>query len=330
MIRARITGTGHYMPPKLLTNKDLEKLADTTDEWITQRTGIKQRHLAEPGEATSDLCARAAASALEDAGVDAKDVDAIICCTLTPDHMFPSTAGLVQALIDADNAAAHDINAACSGFMYGLATANAWVQTGLHKTVVVTAGELVSNRIIYKNRDTGVLFGDGAGAVVVQANGQNGQNGSAGVLSMYLGSDGKSGDMLMMPVGGSRTPTTVENAETSFTIQMKGSELFKRAVVKFPEAAQKAFEATGIGPDEIALFIPHQANARILEAAAERMGLPKEKVYINIDRRANVVAGSIPVALHDARMEGRIKEGDNILLASFGAGVSWASSIVRW
>ena len=304
----------------------MEKLADTTDEWIMQRTGIKQRHKAAPGEATSDLCSKASRSALEDAGVDAKDVDAIICCTLSPDHLFPSTAGVVQAHLDADNAAAHDINAACSGFMYGLATANAWVQTGLHKTVLLTAGEMVSNRVIYKNRDTGVLFGDGAGAVVVQANGQD----DHGILSMYLGSDGKRREMLIMPAGGSRDPITHDNVDEAFAIQMKGSELFKRAVIKFPEAAQKAFDATGITAEQIALFVPHQANARILEAAAERMGMPAEKVFMNIRDVGNVVAGSIPIALHDARLQGRIKEGDYILLASFGAGVSWASSIIKW
>ena len=304
----------------------MEKLADTTDEWIMQRTGIKQRHKAAPGEATSDLCSKASKSALEDAGVDAKDVDAIICCTLSPDHLFPSTAGVVQAHLDADNAAAHDINAACSGFMYGLATANAWVQTGLHKTVLLTAGEMVSNRLIYKNRDTGVLFGDGAGAVVIQANGQD----DHGILSMYLGSDGKRREMLIMPAGGSRDPITHDNVDEAFAIQMKGSELFKRAVIKFPEAAQKAFDATGITAEQIALFVPHQANARILEAAAERMGMPAEKVFMNIRDVGNVVAGSIPIALHDARLQGRIKEGDYILLASFGAGVSWASSIIKW
>ncbi len=325
MIRARVVGTGNYLPEKILTNKDMEVLCDTTDEWIQQRTGIKQRHVAAPDEATSDLCTRAAENALKDAGIAAGDVDAVICCTLTPDYMFPSTGSVVQAKLGADNAAALDINAACSGFLYGLATANAYIQSGLYKTVVVTAGELVSNRIIYKNRDTGVLFGDGAGAVVLRA-----EEGERGVLSMYLGSDGKSADMLIMHKGGSKVPPKPDNVLDIFTIQMKGQELFKRAVVKFPEACQKAFDSTGLTIDDVALFVPHQANGRILEAAAQRMGLPTEKLYMNIDRVANIVAGSIPIALHHAREDGRIKDGDIVLLASFGAGVTWGSSLIRW
>lgn len=325
MQRARIVGTGHFLPEKVLTNHDLEKMVDTTDEWIIQRTGIKQRHVAEEDEGVSDLCTRASLTALEEAGVEPKDLDAIICCTLTGDYMFPSTGSVIQGKLGADKAAAHDVNAACSGFLYGLATANAWVQTGLYKNVLVTAGELVSNQIIYKNRDTGVLFGDGAGAVVLQPS----DNGS-GILSMYLGSDGANGDILIRELGGSKSPTTKENADRSFTIDMKGGDLFKRAVIKMPEAAQVAFDQTGLTADDIALFVPHQANGRILEAACDRMGLPREKLFMNIADVGNIVAGSIPIALHEARLAGRIKEGDYVLLASFGAGITWGSSIIRF
>lgn len=326
MIRARIIGTGEFLPEKVLTNFDLEKFVDTSDEWIRQRTGIHQRHIAEPGEATSDLMARAVKNALDDAGIHPEQVDCIIGCTVTPDYLFPATASVVQAKVGAKNAACHDLNAACSGFLYGLATASAWIQIGLYKTAVVAGAELVSNRLIWKNRDTGVLFGDGAGAVVLQA-----QEGDHGVLAMYLGSDGCAGETLIMPMGGSKEPTTPENIHKEpFTIVMKGQDLFKRAVIAMPLACQKVLDATGLTVDDIALFIPHQANVRILEAAADRLKLPREKMVVNMDKVANTVAASIPLALHQAKVDGRFKEGDYLLFASFGAGLTWGASIVKW
>ena len=326
MTRARIVGTGKYLPERIITNQEMEVLADTTDEWIRQRTGIHQRHVADDGVGTSDLMAEAAKTAMAEAGIGPDQVDAIVACTLSGDYMFPATGSMVQAALGVDNAAAHDINAACSGFLYGLATANAWIQTGMYTNVLVCGGERIGNQVVWKNRDTGVLFGDGAGAVVLQAC----DDPAYGVLSMYLGSDGKSGDMLKRPKGGSKDPARDEPHDQRFFIQMDGRELFKRAVIKMPEVSQQALDAAGITIKDVALFVPHQANARIIESAAQRMGLEKEKLFVNIDKRANTVAGTIPIALHEAREEGRIKEGDYVLLASFGAGVSWGASVVRW
>lgn len=327
MMRARITGTGNFLPEKILSNKDLESMADTTDEWIVQRTGIRERRVAEPGETTSDLAARALQVAMDNAGVAAKDLDVVICCTITPDYLLPASACMVQAKLGADNAAAFDIGAACSGFMYGLGAGKSFIESGLFKTVGMVCAELVSNRLIYKNRDTGVLFGDGAGAIILQA-----EEGDSGVLSMYLGSDGSDEDVLIVPYGGAKQPATKENIEEfpPFTVNMKGKELFRRAVTVFPEAAQKALDATGLSVDDIKLFVPHQANIRIVEAAAKRMGMPMERVYVNMDKVGNTIAASIPIALHEANAAGRIEEGDYVLFVSFGAGLTWGSSIVKW
>ncbi|MDP7639745.1 MAG: beta-ketoacyl-ACP synthase III, partial [Candidatus Hydrogenedentes bacterium] len=320
MTRARITGTGNFLPEKILSNKDLESMADTTDEWIVKRTGIRERRVAEPGETTSDLAARALQVAIDNAGMNAKELDVVICCTITPDYLLPASACVVQAKLGAVNAAAFDIGAACSGFMYGLGAGTSFIESGLFKTVGIVCAELVSNRIIYENRDTGVLFGDGAGAVVLQAD-----EGDSGVLSMRLGSDGSDQDVLIVPYGGAKWPSTKENIEEfpPFTVNMNGRELFKRAVTAFPEAAQQALDATGLSIDDIKLFVPHQANTRILESAAKRMGMPMERVYVNIDKVGNTIAASIPIALHEANAAGRIEEGDHVLFVSFGAGLTW-------
>jgi 3-oxoacyl-[acyl-carrier-protein] synthase-3 len=326
MIRSRIIGTGHFLPEKVLTNKDLEAFCDTTDEWIRQRTGITQRHCAADGQGSSDLGAPAAQAALENAGVDAADVDLVLCCTTTPDHMFPSTACLIQNLIGATNAAAADMNAACSGFMYGLATADSFIRSGQYKTVLLVGAERVVNILDWNRRDTAVLFGDGAGAVVVQAH-----EGEQGVLNIHLGAHGGFGDLLKLEIGGSKYPVTAENVlSEDRAIAMKGQELFKKAVVVFCDTARQAVETSGISVDDIDLFVPHQANVRIIMAAADRLGLPREKVYLNIDRVGNTTAASIPIALDQANREGRLHEGSNILLASFGAGLTWASAMVRW
>lgn len=326
MIRARIVGTGSFLPDKVVTNHDLAERCETTDEWIRKRTGIEERHMAEDSDGTSDLAARAAKVALEDAGIAAEDLDLIICCTITPDHLIPATACLVQAKLGITNTPAFDVNAACSGFMYGLATANSFIKSGMYNTVLLIGAEIQTNRITWKNRDTSVLFADGAGAVVLR-----GEEGDCGVLSTYLGADGAHADMLIIASGGSKDPVTVENAgKDPYTIQMKGAELFKRAVVMFGEAANRALEDAGLGLDDVSLFIPHQANGRIIEAAAQRMGLPPERAFVNIAKVGNTTAASIPIAIHEARQQGRIQEGDHILLASFGAGVTWASAVVRW
>lgn len=327
MPSARVIGTGMYLPEKILTNQDLEKFCDTSDEWIRKRTGIEHRHMAEPEQGTSDLSVPAAQMAMADAAIDPLEVDCVVHCTVTPDSALPATGSIVQGRLGCTNAAAFDLNAACSGFIYGLTTANAYIRSGLYKTVLVIGSEIQTNRLTWKNRDTSVLFADGAGAVVLRAEDSNG----SGILFTYAGSDGASYEMLHVPLGGSRIPISAENVNNDpWTIYMDGRELFKRAVTKFPECAQRAFDATGLTKDDIKLFIGHQANARILEAAAQRMGLREDQLFINIHHVGNTTAGSIPIALHEAKEQGRFGEGDYLLLASFGAGVTWGSAILKW
>ena len=325
-MKARIIGTGSYLPESVLTNKDLEAFCDTSDEWIRQRTGIEQRHQAAKGEGTSDLAVPAALEALEDAGLKPEDVELIVFCTLSPDQLLPGSGTIFQGKIGATNASAFDLNAACSGFLNGLATGDAFIQSGKYKNVLVVGSEIQTNRMTWKNRDTAVLFADGAGAVVLQAH-----DGDSGILTTHLGSDGANYEVLHLPRGGSVDYYTKENFdEDAYTIYMKGPELFKRAVVKFAETIKDALEATGLRGEDITLFVPHQANKRIIEAAAERLGMPMDKVVITIDKTGNTTAASIPIALNQANREGRIKEGDYILFASFGAGLTWGSAIVRW
>ncbi|MCC6796402.1 MAG: ketoacyl-ACP synthase III [Candidatus Hydrogenedentes bacterium] len=326
MIRSRIIGTGHFLPERVLTNKDLESLCDTTDEWIRQRTGIEQRHAAKPGEGTSDLCTPAARMAIESAGLTPADVDLLICATTTPDYIFPATACVIADSLGMGTKPAFDLNAACSGFMYGLATADAFVRSGAYKTVVLTGGELATNRVSFRKRDTAVLFGDGAGAVVLRA-----EEGDRGVLTTHLWSDGSGREVLWLPAGGSKIPVTAQNVDDDInTIHMKGKDLFRRAVIEFTNAVNVALEAAGMTFSDIDLFIPHQANIRIIESVAERMGLPTEKCVVNIQKVGNCTAGSIPLALSQARDEGRVKDGQVLLLASFGAGLTWGSAVVRW
>ncbi len=326
MIRSQIIGTGHFLPEKVLTNKDLEQFVDTTDEWIVQRTGIQQRHMANDGEGASDLGAPAALRAIASAGLTPEDIDLILCCTMSPDYLFPSTACLIQSKIGASRAAAMDVNAACSGFLYGLSVANAHIQSGQYKTALVIGSERVTNILNWERRDTAVLFGDGAGAVVLRA-----AEGDRGILSMFLGADGTQGNLLIREGGGSKYPITPENYASGLRdIIMKGQDLFRRAVVVFGGAVQKALEQNGMTSDDLDVFIPHQANVRIIMAAAERVGLPEEKVYLNINRTANTTSASIPIALDQACAEGRIREGSIVLVASFGAGLTWGSSIIRW
>ncbi len=326
MVRSRIIGTGHFLPERILTNKDLESLCDTTDEWIRQRSGIEQRHAAKPGEGTSDLCTPAVRRAMESAGIAASDIDLLICSTTTPDYIFPATACVVAENLGMGTKPGFDLNAACSGFMYGLATADAFVRSGAYKTVALVGGELATNRVNFRKRDTAVLFGDGAGAVILRA-----EEGERGVLTTHLWSDGSGREVLWLPAGGSKIPVTAENVDDDInTVHMKGKDLFRRAVVEFVAAANTALEAAGLTYEDIDLFIPHQANIRIIEVVAERMNLPAEKCVVNIQKVANCTAGSIPLALSQAREQGRVKDGSIILLASFGAGLTWASAIVRW
>lgn len=326
MIRTRIIGTGQYLPERVVTNKDLEQVMDTNDEWIRQRTGIAQRYFAPPGTGTSEIAIPAALRALEAAGVEPAEVDMVICSTVTPDHVFPSTACLVQSGIGADRAAAVDLNAACSGFVYGLSVADAMIRAGMYRTVLLIGAEVLSNHLNWERRDTAVLFGDGAGAVVLR-----GEEGDRGVLSCHLRADGSGKETLFMQAGGSKEHITAENATSpARDIVMNGRELFKKAVVLFGEAAQRALDGTGYGIEDLALFVPHQANTRIIMSAAERVGIPPEKIFINIDRVANTVAASIPLALDDAVQQDRLKEGDLLMMAAFGAGLTWGAALVRW
>jgi 3-oxoacyl-[acyl-carrier-protein] synthase-3 len=320
MIRARITGTGHFLPETVYTNFDMEELCDTTDEWIRQRTGIIQRHIADAGWGVSDLMMPAARQALEMAQLDPMDLDMVVCATITPDHMLPATGSLIQDRLGAKNAGGFDVNAACSGFLYSLGVASSMIQSGMVKSVLICGGELVSNRINWKRRDTAVLFGDGAGAVVMQAD-----DTGHGVLSMYLRSDGAGKEVLWVAENGSKEPLTHENfRDGRLDIQMKGPELFKRAVIEFSDSIKRAFQDSGVKPEELALFVPHQANERIMTAAAERAGIPVEKVVMN------TVAASIPIALDQANRAGRIQKGDHVLFAGFGAGLTWGSAMVKW
>ncbi len=326
MPRSRIVGTGACVPDRVLTNVALTEFCDTSDEWIRKRTGIEERRAAAPGEGTSDFALPAARAAIADAGLAPADIDAIICCTLTPDQLLPASANLIQGALGANHAASFDLNAACSGFVYGLATADAYIRAELFKNVLVIGAEVITNLLTWKYRDTAVLFGDGAAAVVVTAS----QNGN-GVLSSFLASDGANYDVLYVPNGGSKNRITADNAVNDpYRIFMNGQELYKHAITRFIEAANTALERAGVTLDEIDLVVPHQANARIIEAVAERLGLPMDKVVLNINKYGNTVAASIPLALHEAKQEGRLYDGALVLLVSFGAGLTWASSVIRW
>lgn len=330
MKTARIVGTGHFLPKTVVTNHELESYLDTSDEWIRQRSGITQRYSADEGVGASGLGAPAARHALESAGVDPEELDLIICCTMSPDYLFPSTACMIQSELGAKNAAAFDVGAACSGFMYGLSTANLYVKSGQYNTVLVVGCECVTNRLKnmgWKKRDTGVLFGDGAGAVVLKAS----DNG-AGIQSTYLAADGSNGGILILPGEGSRYPVTeaTVNDVDLRTITMDGPELFKRAVVMFTDAISRVLAAANLTPDDLDFFIPHQANIRIIQMVGERLGLPPEKVYVNIDRVANTTAASIPIALDELNRAGRLSEGQKLVFATFGAGLTWGAAVVQW
>lgn len=316
---------GMYAPPKTLTNDDLERLVETTDSWITERTGIKVRRLAESGAATSDLCVEAARRALEDAGVDASDLDIVVVGTCTPDMPLPSTACFLQMKIGATRAFALDLNAACSGFLYSLATADALIRAGRGKTALVVGGEILSSVTDYTDRGTCILFGDGAGAAVL-AECPDGQ----GVLSCHLHSDGNLWELIHAPGGGTVHPWGPEVAENRMhAIRMAGNETFKHAVTKMAEVAQEALGQNGVSVSDLALFVPHQANMRIINAVGKRLGIPAEKVFVNLEKYGNTSAASVPIALAEAREQGRIGPGDLVLLAAFGAGLTWGAALVR-
>ena len=319
-----ILGLGKYLPEKILTNQDLEKMVDTTDEWITTRTGIKERHIAGSDQATSDLAVEAAKRALASAKLTPEDIDLIIVATITPDMFFPSTACLVQAKLGARNIPAFDISVACSGFIYAMAIANQFISSGAYKHALIIASEKMSSVTDWSDRATCVLFGDGSGAAIL------GPVEEGGILSVYLGANGREGDLIKMPAGGSRIPASKKSVEDKLHfIKMNGAELFKHAVKIMADAGAAATQSLGLTAEDLALVIPHQANERILKAVAKRMGLSQDKIYLNLDRYGNMSAASSAVALAEAVELGRIKKGDKILLDAFGGGLTWGAIVIE-
>jgi len=325
--RARISSLATHVPPRLLTNADLERLVETTDEWILQRTGIRERHIVDPGVATSDLAAEAAREAIRRAGLTPEDIDFIVVGTTTPDMMFPSTACLVQTKIGATHAWGFDLGAACSGFTYALTTAAQLVSAGGSKHALVIGADVMSSIIDYTDRTTCVLFGDGAGAVVVEASDDD----SVGIIDYENFVDGSGGGALCMPAGGSLRPASQETvAQRLHYVKQDGATVFKFAVRNTEEAARRILDRNGIKPCEIDLFVSHQANRRIIMSATDKLGIPSEKVVINIERFGNTTAGTIPLALNDAVEDKRLKKGDLLLLASVGAGFTVGTVLMRW
>ncbi len=323
--RVGILGLGFYLPEKVLTNADLEKVMDTSDEWIRSRTGIRERHVVIEGQTTSDLAVEAARRALADAKLTPADIDLILVATMTPDMPCPATACLVQAKLGAPQAAALDVSAACAGFVYGLICANAFIASGTYQRVLVIGAEVLSRVVDWQDRSTCVLFGDGAGAAVV------GPVTTGGILSTVLGADGTKADLLKVPAGGSLIPTTHESIDQRLHyLKMNGGEVFKLATRNMADAAEKALAKCGRTAADVACVIPHQANLRIISAVMERLGLPLEKVYLNVDRYGNMSAASTIVALCEAVRDGRVKKGDLALLVAFGAGLAWGSLVIEW
>lgn len=321
-----IVGYGKYVPEKVLTNADLEKMVETNDEWIVSRTGIRERHIAAPEQATSDLAYEAAVQALKTAGLAAEDVELIIVATVTPDTTFPSTACILQEKLGAKKAAAFDLSAACSGFVYSMATANGFLQTGMYNNALIIGADTLSRITDYTDRNTCVLFGDGAGAVVLGE-----VPAGRGFLSFDLGAEGAGGPLLKLEGGGSRLPASEETVKGGkHFIYMNGREVFKFAVRVMGTATEEVLRKAGKSKEDIDLFVPHQANIRIIHSAMQRLELPEEKCVINVDKYANTSAASIPLALVEAAEEGRMKEGDTVLLVGFGGGLTWGASVLVW
>lgn len=325
-ISVGILGTGKYVPERRLTNQELEQMVETNDEWIVTRTGIRERRIAAPEQATSDLAYEASVRALEAAGITADQLDLIIVATITPDMFFPSTACLLQEKLGAKKAAAFDLSAACSGFIYGLANASGFIKMGMYRHVLVVGAECLSRITDYTDRNTSILFGDGAGAVVL---GQVPEG--RGFKSFKLGADGSGGELLRVCGGGSRLPSSEQTlTDRRHYIEMNGRDVFKFAVRIMGSAAEEALSMAGLGKADIDLLVPHQANIRIIQSALERLDLSEDKVMINLDRYGNVSAASIPLALAEAVEEGRVKEGDCLVLVGFGGGLTWGASVLIW
>jgi 3-oxoacyl-[acyl-carrier-protein] synthase-3 len=326
LLRSKIISTGSYLPEKVFTNDDLEKMVDTSDEWITERTGIKERRIADESQAASDLAYEASKAALERAGLKADDIDLIIVATVTGDMPFPSTACILQNKLGALNAAGFDINATCSGFLYSLYIADSLIKSRMHKRVLVVGAEVLSRITDWEDRTTCVIFGDGAGAAIIEPTEED-----HGILSMHINSDGRMWELLHMPGGGSRNPASIDTIKKKLHyIKMKGNETFKVAVRTLEDLVIKTLHENKLDASKLSLLIPHQANLRIIQATADRIGIPMDKVIVNLERYGNTSAASIPIALDEAVRTGRIRGGDYILLEAFGGGFTWASALIRW
>ncbi len=320
-----IAGIGSSLPDRVLDNDDLEEMVDTSDEWITSRTGIKERRIAEDGVGLSKFATEASRGALEMAGVDPRELELIICATVTPDQPLPATSCFVQDALGAVNASAFDLSAACSGFLYALTTADQFIKTGKHENILVIGGEVLSSFIDYQDRQTCVLFGDGAGAAVIQSSGET------GLLSSSMHNDGSMKDYLSIPAGGSKMPASEETVKNkSHYVKMKGNETFKIAIRRMYDVSIETLEKADLDCDDLDLFIPHQANSRINGAVAKRLKLAEDRVYENIERVGNTSAGSIPIALREVIEKGIIKKGDHLLFTAFGGGLTWASVLMEW
>ncbi len=321
-----IIGTGSYAPEHILTNADLARMVDTSDEWITSRTGIKERRIAGPKEFTSHMAAKAAQVAMEQCHIRPEEIDMIVVATVSPDTFFPATACHVQRLLGAKNAACFDVSAACSGFLYGLEIGQQFIANHTYNTILVIGADRLSSLVNWKDRNTCVLFGDGAGAAILRSRDE-----SYGVITTYMGSDGSYGDILSMPGGGCALPVTSENCEQHLnTIQMNGKETFKLAVTSMQNAALRALQQANLEFSDIKCIIPHQANIRIIEALADRLKVPMEKIYVNLDRFGNTSAAAVAMALDEASRKGCFEIGDYILMVVFGGGLTWASSVIQW
>jgi 3-oxoacyl-[acyl-carrier-protein] synthase-3 len=320
-----ITGLGCYVPERVISNDELSQMVDTSDEWIMERTGIRERRVAAPEQALSDLCLPAAKDALEQAGVRAPDLDLIIVATVTPDMFFPSTGAIIADELGAKDAAAYDLSAGCTGFMYALAQAHGMISAGLSDRALVIGGDVLSKIVNWRDRATCVLFGDGAGAVVLEPTQDE------GFFGFELGADGSGGVHLHMPAGGSRLPASPETVATDqHLVFMNGREVYKFATRVLVSSAEKLLEECGTSMDEVDVYVPHQANVRIIDHAARKLGVPEERVVVNVDRYGNTSSGSIPLALADAAADGRLREGKLVLMTGMGAGLTWGSALMRW
>ena len=325
-MRATITSTAHHVPEKILTNHDIEKMVQTSDEWIQNRTGIKQRHIVSDEEASSDLSTHVAEKLLDKRGIKPEQIDIIIVGTVTPDHLTPSTAAIVQNNINAQNAWAFDLNAACSGFLFGLETGSKLIESGKYKTVMVIGVDTMTSILDFKDRETCIIFGDGAGGVILEPS-----KSDNGIISSILKTDGSGASSLNVLAGGSRKPATEETiANREHFIRQDGKKVFKFAVKRMTDVSKELLLKNGLSGNDIKLFIPHQANKRIIDATGERCGIPKDRVFINIDRYGNTTAGTIPIALNEAVENKLINNGDYILLSAFGSGFTWGSILIKW